>query len=70
VEDGLTIFEGYFTYEKHFYREMLVFVYESKQEIDLKIVFNKSVFSSEQMKDFTDVFVSHIQQLSHINTVN
>lgn len=69
VEDGLTISEGYFTYEKHFYREMLVFVYESKQEIDLKIVFNKSVFSSEQMKDFTDVFVSHIQHLSHINTV-
>lgn len=66
TNETLDLPENYFSYEKEFYREMLVFVYENKDCLCLKIVFNKQVFSTRMMKEFCQQFAERIKELLFI----
>ncbi|WP_162262942.1 non-ribosomal peptide synthetase [Legionella erythra] len=56
TQEPIETISGYFSYEKKFYRELLVFVFEGEEGINLKLIFNRLFFTQEDMKNFTDRF--------------
>lgn len=63
IDEVMIFSEGFFSYEKKFYRELLVFVYENTNHIYLRIIFNKQVFSIDKMQEFCRLFAEQIGQL-------
>lgn len=63
TDEILDITEKYYSYDKKFYRELLIFIYENNDYIHFKFVFNKKIFTPTLMKDFTHLFKNKITEL-------
>ena len=66
TDEVMRFSDGFFSYEKKFYREMLVFVYENMDHLYLKIVFNAKVFSPDRIHEFSRLFAKQVEELFSI----